>query len=353
MRRSCARCVSTQRCSAVWQGVQHRLTAWAERMHLDSYAACMEVCVRSLEEQGRVRAHVHAFVQRHTQLRKAELAPMTIGGSRAHRAAGGLHSRARGRALQSSYNSGMYYVQAPKVGQLWQTGNKRPYRDYVVTAELVTALWQADKMTDADAMREYVYIKKDVERNVSNPRKQVAYKEELALAEKAAAARAQLEQAVRPPRKIALVEQWLREQARPQFRQRFLVLDGPSRLGKTRYAHALRGTQATLDVNCSGVTHEPDLRSFRGSQHSTILFDEASATMVVRNKKLFQAPPDPVQLGQSSTNCFAYAICVHQCLLVVASNKWAKELADMPQEDRDWLIKNQVYVDVQEPLWQQ
>ena len=73
--------------------------------------------------------------------------------------------------------------------------------------------------------------------------------------------------------------------------------------------------------------------------------------MVVRNKKLFQAPLEPVQLGQSSTNCFAYAISCHGVLLVVCSNKWRAELQELSDEDREWLERNQVYVHVTEPLW--
>ena len=81
------------------------------------------------------------------------------------------------------------------------------------------------------------------------------------------------------------------------------------------------------------------------------MFDGFRCGMVVGNKKRFQAPPDPVQLGQSSTNCFAYTLCVHQCLLVVASNKWAAELAELSEADRAWLQANQAYGPGTTPSW--
>ena len=59
-----------------------------------------------------------------------------------------------------------------------------------------------------------------------------------------------------------------------------------------------------------------------------------------------------VQLGQSATNCFAYSICCHNVLLVVCSNKWATELDELSGDDREWLLRNQVYVHVDQPLWQ-
>ncbi len=336
---------------ALWDGVRHRLAFWAERLRLESWACSCEVCVRTLEDSGEVRVHVHAFVQRTSQLRTSDVLAMRLGGTTAHRSKSAAHTRARGRNLQSCYSAGLYYCQAPKVGQVFSAGNKRPFKDYIVSVDLITQMWQQDKLSDQDTVAQYVLNKKDVDRHVSNLRRQVALREELALQERAASARAQLSRHVRPPRKVPEVEAWLKEQACVRFRQKFLVLDGASQLGKTRFAHSLRGEAATLDVNCSGVQTEPDLRSFRPSVHATILFDEASCSMVVRNKKLFQAPPDPVQLGQSSTNCFAYTISVHQCLLVVASNKWAAELEDLSEADRAWLQANQAYVHVTEPLW--
>ena len=74
--------------------------------------------------------------------------------------------------------------------------------------------------------------------------------------------------------------------------------------------------------------------------------------MILRNRKLFQCQNVKVQLGQSKTGCHSYEVYVHECLLVVCSNKWVEQLHELQDGDRAWLEANQVLVVVQEALWQ-
>ena len=154
----------------------------------------------------------------------------------------------------------------------------------------------------------------------------------------------------KPFRKIPAVDAWIRELAAPQDRRKFLVLDGPTRRGKTAYAFSLVEAGAALEVNCAGV-EDPPLRAFSRVKHRLILFDEASTYMVLKNKRLFQAPNAPVIVGSSPTNALAYSLFLGDTLLVVSSNEWASELSAMPETNRDWLQGNMVYVSVQEKLY--
>jgi hypothetical protein len=54
-------------------------------------------------------------------------------------------------------------------------------------------------------------------------------------------------------------------------------------MGKTLFAQSLRGRRSTLVLNCAN-TMEPDLRNFDPTIHQVILFDEASAKMVLKHK---------------------------------------------------------------------
>jgi hypothetical protein len=81
------------------------------------------------------------------------------------------------------------------------------------------------------------------------------------------------------------------------------------------------------------------------------LFDEASVQMVLKNRKLFQAPNALVTLGTSPTNRDAYSVCLNDTLLVICSNSWKLQVSLTPSVDAEWIRKNQVYVDVSEPLW--
>ena len=95
---------------------------------------------------------------------------------------------------------------------------------------------------------------------------------------------------------LPVVDQWVRELSAPQDRRKFLMLQGPSRLGKTAYAFSLVGAGQALEVNCAGVS-DPPLRAFSRVKHRLILFDEAGTDMVLRKRRLFQAPQHPSGRG--------------------------------------------------------
>ena len=61
----------------------------------------------------------------------------------------------------------------------------------------------------------------------------------------------------------------------------FLVLDGPSGLGKTQFSMSL--SPRSLEVTCSNC-EEPDLREFKSGTTELVVLDEAKCTLVVNCK---------------------------------------------------------------------
>ena len=115
-------------------------------------------------------------------------------------------------------------------------------------------------------------------------------------------------------------EEFLEQFKQIRRRYKFLVLWGESCTGKTVWAKYLFGDAGkVLEVNCASCP-EPDLREFRPLQHKGILFDEAPAEMVLRQKKLFQSPATKCRLGCSVTNCHAYDVYVSGVAMMIASN---------------------------------
>ena len=109
-----------------------------------------------------------------------------------------------------------------------------------------------------------------------------------------------------------------------------------------------------LEVNCASCP-EPDLREFKPLLHKGILFDEANANMVLRQRKLFQAPPTSVRLGCSTTNCFAYDVFVSVVAMIIAWNTWVSDVKRLKKlEDHRWLRDNAIVVEVGDrPLWKE
>lgn len=152
-------------------------------------------------------------------------------------------------------------------------------------------------------------------------------------------------------RVVPAVLEWQKQYAAWQHRYKFLVLDGPSRMGKTLFAKSLSpGPASVLELNCSSEL-APDLRGFRHGQHTLILFDEIVPHQVLAERKFFQACNAKIQLGCSATNCYAYNVYAYGVQFVLATNKWKSSFGTLQHEDVEWLNANSVYVDVQAPLY--
>ena len=130
----------------------------------------------------------------------------------------------------------------------------------------------------------------------------------------------------------------------------FLVLDGKSCFGKTKYALSLQAVGRTYYCDCtSGI---PDLRDFDGERFSAILFDELAPKEGILLKKCLRASNEPVVMGVSPTMMSAYTVHVWRTRIIVCTNLWAGGVNKLKKLDRDWLAKNSVYIAVNGPLWE-
>ena len=332
---------------SIWAKAMPLLEELRTKVGAEEMGASLELCTRTLA-QGSVRIHLHAcYISNSARLHKIELSALKVFGSGPHLSAESSKRQHRRRATQQS---GMYYVIAPKIGSLYTFTTMRPHHEFEVNAEWVWSLVALHKIELSAARRELVASGKNLTRHLQNMDVLIKERESEAiedLIQKRSAAIAKTRKAFK---QIPLVDAWLKELSAPQDRRKFLVLDGPTRRGKTAFAFSLVETGAALEVNCAGVD-DPPLRAFSRAKHRLILFDEASTNMVLKNKRLFQAPNTPVIVGSSPTNALAYSVFLGDTLLVVASNDWDLELAALPEKQRDWLMGNMVFVSVQEKLY--
>ena len=131
-------------------------------------------------------------------------------------------------------------------------------------------------------------------------------------------------------------------------RFKFLVLWGPSRMGKTEMAKSLFGSNYTFIANCQGVD-EPNMQTFNPQLHRCILFDEATPEMIMKNKVLFQAGPSGVTLQESPTQMCARWIFLYQNPMIVCTNTWKHD--EEWQGEFEWLRCNSVSIHITSPVF--
>ena len=153
-------------------------------------------------------------------------------------------------------------------------------------------------------------------------------------------------------RTIPEVEEWKEQYGVLREKYKFLVLDGPSRTGKSSYAATLASdARRFLAVDCS-TAKEPAMRDFRRGFHEVVCWDDATPEMVLGVKRLAVASVDEVRLGQWATHLPSYKIWFHRIKLVVCSTMWRAMLEQLPSADKEWLNANSIYVCVDSALYE-
>jgi len=332
---------------ALWDEAKALALRIQAKYRTADHAVCMEICPQTFEVEHQARVHVHIFMRSnkyvtvwndvHLQLRQSvpSCAQVIAGMQFSKRTSSGW--------------AGYFYCCAPKHGQLFTSSNRRPFKDFLVNQTWITNLLQARKISLATARDLFSQSVTGVTRNLQmiDVLDLELKRKEVQQAALDAQQRFQLQR--RTFKSVAAVLKWMQTFELWQPRYRFLVLEGPSGLGKTQYAMSLMDG-ATLELNCASCV-EPNLKGFVFGRHTAVLFDEASVDMVLRQRKLFQASAAEVQLGSSATNVHSYSVFLHRVRLIISSNVWSSELAAQNKSNHDWICSNSVHVKVLEPLW--
>lgn len=223
----------------------------------------------------------------------------------------------------------------------------------MVTTKTIWELWQHRKMASEDCKQELLRSRHTtaarlmgvLDAHIAEERRQVHVKA-LELA------RGLVELEFSRFRSHPLLDEFMAQfqgpTAKPLARYRCLLLRGESRAGKTQRALSLFGSDATLAVNCQGVSPGlPCIRRFSRSRHAAILWDEIDEQQVLQNKLCFQSGLQVVTLGQSACNAFAYEVMLHAVPMLLCSNTFSMTTSrgkDLPPEDVQWLAENIIEV---------
>ena len=341
-------CQNSKRLLEIWKDFEKFWAKIVEKYHFAHFAIAFELCTKTLEESRAVRVHAHVAARafQRVSIEYADL--LKWQGGVPHISRGFSASRQR----QAGSNSCFYYLQCPKIGVIYQAANVRPFDDYLVSGEWVFNLLQQQKMTISDARQQCVRSAKNLQRVLPNLEAYERAVNAKNLQQHIDKIQTQLASESKPFLRIESIERWKEDHVAVKPRYKFLVLVGPSGLGKTQYAKSLVENGRALELNMAAAP-EPDLKEYHHDAHDLVLFDECPAKVILRQKKLFQAPAAKVSLAASATGCYSYSVWVHQKLLVVCSNVWHHELRSLPHEDVEWLVSNSLVYSVDRPLWTQ
>ena len=315
-------------------------------------AVCYEVCPETWELQREVRFHFHAFVKSSgSDLRLRLLAPFAFEGVKPHitTTIGGMPTSANGRASWSGF---FYCCIADKIGTLFCEATKAPFKGFLVSPNWILNLVQSKKI-EVELARALLVQCVNASRHIRELEAHEVHLEQEAVRKAQQEGMRLLGGTLKAQKKYSEVDAFLQQFDTALHRYKFLVLSGPSKVGKTAFARSLCDPGlTTLEINCASGA-EPDLRAYRLSKHGVLLFDEITADQVVSQRKVFQAQSAPVQMGCSATNCHAYDIFVWRKKLVLANNNWEASFQCLSAAGQAWIHANSIVLVVTAPMWQE
>ena len=339
------------------------------------YSVCMEV---SLNAEDRGRMHLHAFIERDCRADKAwakwsgfDSRLRVLGVPVSHGQPCTINGKGRNR--RRAMVEGHYYCQAPKEGHVMHFSTCPVYKSIFPDSKMVITLWRTRKMCTESARSEVLLTRDRVPGVISmlDSTRSLEYCAEMDVQ----AGRAEEKWARQPFLAPSDSErEWVKqyavvallpymsneracefcsssdmEESAKKRRFKFLIYDGPSRMGKTELARAWFGVSRTMIANAQECA-TPNLRPMLTGKFNAILFDEGNWELCARNKALFQASTRAVELSQSQCNDRSYTLMVFRVPMIICSNDfWAGCLDD---EIKNWITENSFYVSVQKPVWQ-
>ena len=324
----------------------------SNKVHSPHWAVTVELCGKTLAESDVLRIHGHLWVMLKGQ--SVECTDIAIDDGRcvpyfnwsALKFLSGMSARSAASAM-----AGAFYCTVNKKGTIMQTATVRPWFDFAVRDAWITSMYAADKIVYKEARAAYVRTVHRAAQNVQQLEFCNRERQKTLLHEKRCRIEAELREQFFPWKVLPEVSRWEQQYEQKMGRYLFLVLDGDSFCGKTKYALSLQPLGMTFYCDCTAGI--PDLRDFDGDRFTSILFDELTAKEAIKLKKCLQASNEPSMLGVSPTMMSAYEVHTWRTRIIVSTNLWKSGVRKLKKLDRDWIEKNSIYISVQEPLWVQ
>jgi hypothetical protein len=256
---------------------------------------------------------------------------------------------------QVRMQQGHYYLQYPKIGKVSHISNHEAFKDFVPRKKWITTQFQLGKMTRDDYMREVLRLREGTGGFLNEMANQTELQQtvdlELALSRIEEAFSSQKCPAIPwPPIVVEFMDQFKPSNFGRLGRTKPLVLNGPTRFGKSVFAEGLFGSAHTLVLNCQGLTCPPMRRYAENWQNiKAIVFEEADYRLVMHNKLLFQGSRKLIDLGLSPTEQHVFSILVYFKAMILTSNAFMEGASQL---DLQYLRENIFYWEVTDFLYE-
>ena len=332
----------------LWQDFTAFSEDLADKLHAPFWACCLEICSKTWQKEQMLRLHGHLFLKCQTgKLRCQDQKCLRFRDSSPHQS-----DTLWGKKTARSNWAGAYYVLSPKSSSILRKGSVEPFLDFPVNPEWVFNMIEAGKISYEDARRELITCGKGLTRRLPDVDCWHRNKQELQLRDRVSNVQAGVRARLKSFPRWPTVDAWLTEVSQPfMSRKRCLVLQGPSRLGKTEFVRGLFPVGSVLELNAAGLT-SICLHGFDPLVHRCLLWDEASPKLVADNRKVFQHPACWLDLGHSPTGQHVVQVFLNDCCSILTSNSWHMDVRKLPHDAAAWLDQNVVVFDVTKPLWE-
>ena len=337
----------SEQAQSVWQTFLTFAENLAADLHAPSWASCLEICLKTFEEQQQVRVHLHLFLKSEVQQLRCTCArKLQFKYSDPH-----VKDTLWGKKVARANWAGAYYCLAPKRGSVFRHGTIRSFIDFPIDPSWIFNMIEGEKIDYHAARGELIQCGKGLVRRLADldawhKAKQERLVEEM-VSKAQASSRAQLQKFPRWP----LVDAWLVAATKPLQPRKMLGLAGPATYRQNSIRKGTFPLGTVLELNCANL-QVVCLDGFDCLRHQAILWDEASACLVCNNRKIFQRPLCKVDLGRSPTGAHVKRYFLGNCCSIITTNKWYEDLKKLSAGDRQWLEANTVVFDVQQPLWE-
>ena len=161
-----------------------------------------------------------------------------------------------------------------------------------------------------------------------------------------------LRAALRPFKTFDVVASWLAANYQTvASRRKFLVITGPSGVGKTEFVRSLFPENSILELN-GGCLEHINLEAFDMQRHHCILWEDLPAAAVVCNRRVFQHPSSWIDMGRCPPGQRSMRYWLNDAVSVIATNRWGEDLQALSSHsDACWLEANSVVLQVESCMW--